>query len=154
MRSSMGLRPANPSSVPCQWVMECSPSFQQSSMIRPSTSQGKSSRPMSRSLTCTPMESISARASLRPLFGFGALGLAPRDGHHVDESATVQEDAVIGGLHFGLDFFHQLLAVDGGAQKRLEHGEQRLGFVESEGAVGHCGYFHFNAIGEQKLRAS
>ena len=36
----MGLRPANPSSVPCQWVMAASPSFQHSNTICPSTSQG------------------------------------------------------------------------------------------------------------------
>src|SRR5579864_524317 len=60
----MGLRPANPSWSPCQWVMAFSPSFQQSRMICPSTSQGKSSSPIFRSFTCTPMESISARASL------------------------------------------------------------------------------------------
>ena len=64
MRSSMRLRPAKPSSVPCQCVIELSPIFQQSRTTWPSTSQGKSSRPMSRSFTCTPMESISAMASL------------------------------------------------------------------------------------------
>ena len=40
------------------------------------------------------------------LLGFGALGFAARDGNDVDESATVEEDAVVGGLHLGLDFVH------------------------------------------------
>src|ERR1700721_2138865 len=51
MRSSIGLRPANPSSVPCQWVIDFSPSFQHNRIIRPSPGQGKSSSPLSISLT-------------------------------------------------------------------------------------------------------
>src|SRR5581483_2029237 len=50
--------------MPCQNVMAFSPSFQHSRMICPSTSQGKSSNPMSRSFTCTPMAVISVIASL------------------------------------------------------------------------------------------
>src|ERR1700693_1762169 len=71
------------------------------------------------------------------LFSLVALGLAARDRDHVDVSATVQENAVIERLHFGFDFFHDLLAADGGAQKRFEHRKQSLSFVKSEGSVGH-----------------
>jgi len=49
-------------------------------------------------------------------------------------------------LHLAFDFFHQLLAADSGAQKRLQHREQRLGFFESERAVRH--FFYSNAIAE------
>jgi len=55
MRSSIGLRPAKPSSGECQCVILSSPSFQQSNTISPSTRQGKSSNPMSMSFTCTPV---------------------------------------------------------------------------------------------------
>src|SRR5438477_3613437 len=55
MRSSIGLRPAKPSSGECQWVIFASPSFQHSSTISPSTLQGKSSSPISISFTCTPV---------------------------------------------------------------------------------------------------
>ena len=51
--------------------------------------------------------------------------------------AAVEEDAVGDGLHLGVDFVHQLLAGDGGAQKGLKNRQQRLGFVEGECAVGH-----------------
>jgi len=73
------------------------------------------------------------------LLGLGALGFAAGDGNDVDEGAAVEKDAVVGGLHLGLNFVHQLFAGDGAAQKRFEHREQRLGFVESEGSVGHWG---------------
>ena len=83
------------------------------------------------------------------LFGLGALGLAAGDGDHVDVRATVQEDAMIERLHLALDFFHELLAADGGAQQRLKYGKQRLGFVESEGAVGHGGVSILTQSGKQ-----
>jgi hypothetical protein len=53
-------------------------------------------------------------------------------------SATVEEDAVIERLHLALDLFHQLLTLDRGTQKRLQHGKEGLSFAESEGAVGHA----------------
>lgn len=71
------------------------------------------------------------------LLGLGALGLAAGDGYYIDVSAAVEEDAVIERLHLGFNVFHDLLAADGGAQERFEHGKKRLGFVESEGSVGH-----------------
>ena len=148
MRSSMGLRPANPSSVPCQCVMEGSPIFQQSSTMRPSTSQGKSSRPISMILHLHADGIDFGESVFGSLFSFGALGLAPRDRDNVDMRATVEEDAVTERLHFALDFFHQLLAVDGSAQQRLEYRQQRLGLVESESAVRHDGYLYSNAIGK------
>jgi hypothetical protein len=80
------------------------------------------------------------------LFCLGAFGLAAGDGDYVDVRATVEKDAVIERLHFALDLFHQLLAGDRGAQQGFQHGEQRLGFVESEGAVRHGACFYFNSV--------
>ena len=72
-----------------------------------------------------------------PLFSLGALGLAPRDGHNVNMRTTVEKDAMGQCLHFGLDLFHEFLAADGRAQKRLEHRKESVGFVKIEGSVGH-----------------
>src|SRR5579875_132259 len=53
--SSKGLRPANPSSMPCQYSIRFSPSFQHRYTSRPSRSVGKSTRPASRSFTMHPV---------------------------------------------------------------------------------------------------
>jgi hypothetical protein len=42
---------------------------------------------------------------------------APRYSDDVHQRSAIQEDAVREFLHFGVDFFDQLLAVDGGAQQ-------------------------------------
>src|SRR6266849_6196705 len=70
IRSSIGFRPAKPALVSCQKAIFVSPSFQHSRTISPSTLQGKSSRPTSRSFTCTPVASISATASLARWIAF------------------------------------------------------------------------------------
>src|SRR5260370_22083745 len=75
IRSSIGLREAKPSPVPCQCVIVGSPSLQHNKRISPSTLQGKSSNPMSRSFTCTPVASISARASLTRRIAFSRSAL-------------------------------------------------------------------------------
>lgn len=85
------------------------------------------------------------------LFGLGALGLAARDGNHVDVSATVEEDAMIESLHLALYVFHHLLAADGGTQQGFEYGKQRLGFVEGEGAFRHDGNTILTQSGERPL---
>ena len=73
------------------------------------------------------------------LFGLGTLRFAAGHGHDVDVGAAVEEDAVSKSLHFGFDFFHDLLAADGRAQKRFEHRKQSLSFVESESSIAHGG---------------
>jgi hypothetical protein len=83
-----------------------------------------------------------------PLFGLGAFGFAPRNGHNINMRATVEKDAMGQRLHFGLDLFHEFLATDGRAQKRFEHRKKRVGFVEIESSVGHSGYFYSNANGK------
>src|SRR3954468_17376665 len=59
---SIGFRPANPSPSPCHCSTRSSPTHQQSSTSCPFRSEGKSSKPRSRSLTTTPTASSSATA--------------------------------------------------------------------------------------------
>jgi hypothetical protein len=55
-----GVRPANPASTSCHHSMlSPSPSCQQSRTTRPSRSEGKSTRPRPKSLSCTPRVSKS-----------------------------------------------------------------------------------------------
>jgi len=49
----------------------------------------------------------------------------------------VQKNAVAERLLLGLNFFHQLLGGNRRAQQGFQHRQQRLGFLESEGALGH-----------------
>ena len=51
--------------------------------------------------------------------------------------ATINEKAPRIAPRDPLKIFHDLLAADSGAQQRFEDGKKRLGFVESESAVGH-----------------
>ena len=69
---------------------------------------------------------------------FFALGLAAGKFRDVQERSAIEEDAVSERFEFGVDFFDQFLAIDGGAQERLEHWQQHAGFFESKSASGHC----------------
>src|SRR4029078_1792140 len=83
IRSSTGLRPAKPSLIPCQWEMVFSPSFQQSRMSCPSTSQGQSSRPIS-----------SAFAGENLAAHFEVLSLEP-DGLHLPHRGLYGVDGLV-----------------------------------------------------------
>jgi hypothetical protein len=69
------------------------------------------------------------------LLGLGALGFAPCDGDNIDVGSAVEKDAMGERLLFSLNFFDQILGGDRSAQQRFEHGQKRMRFVESEGAL-------------------
>jgi hypothetical protein len=119
MRSSMGLRPANPSSVLCQCVMEVSPIFQQNHAAFHFAGKIEQANVEIFHLHADGVD--FGERIFGTLFGFGALGLAAGDRNHIDVGATVEKNAVIERLHFGFDFFHGLLAVDRCAQQGLKH---------------------------------
>lgn len=85
------------------------------------------------------------------LLGLAALGFAAGDGDNIHVRPAIQKNPVAERLHLALDLFHQLLAVDGGAQKGFEDGKKSLSFVESEGAGGHEAIL---AHGEERRRPS
>ena len=64
---------------------------------------------MSRSLTCTPIESISAERIFGALLSLDALGFAAGDGHDIDESSAVEKNAMVERLHLRLHFVHYFL---------------------------------------------
>jgi len=97
---------------------------------------------MSRSLTWTPVASISAIESFT-LDGLFALGLAPRQVNDIQVRAAIQENVVRDFLQFTVYGFDQLLAVNSRAQQRLQYGQEGLGFFKRKGAFGHnevCSY--------------
>ncbi len=48
--------------------------------------------------------------------------------------SAVDEDTAGQRLVFGVDFLDQLFGIDGGAQQRLQHGQQSLGFSNGKGS--------------------
>ena len=102
----------------------CSTMRQQSSTPGSSNRQGKSSRPASRSLTCTPMESISAISpnALHMRLNFGA-----QVGHlgHIDPHAAGHDNAASQFLKAMLTCSAKL-AFNGALEKRLQDRQQRL----------------------------
>src|SRR5208282_6126445 len=72
--------------------------------------------------------------------GFFALRLAASHVDDIDQQAALQKHAVREFLEFSVNGLDQFLAVNGGAQQRLQHGQERLGFFESESSVGHMRY--------------
>ena len=73
------------------------------------------------------------------LDGLFALRLAPRHLNDVHQQSSAEEDAVGEVLELGIDGFNQLLAVNGGAQERLQNRQKALGFFEGETTIGHTG---------------
>jgi hypothetical protein len=88
MRSSMGLREAKPSSVPCQWVMPTSPQLP--------AQQHDLARHLAGEVEQADFEVLDLHAGcgnfghrvFDALDGALALRLAARGLHHVDEEAT------------------------------------------------------------------
>ena len=92
IRSSMGLRPAKPSVVPCQCVIPFSPSFQHSRMTSSPTMHGKSRRPDIEVFHLHAGGIDFGDGIFRALDCLLALGLAAREGHHVNLGAAIDED--------------------------------------------------------------
>jgi len=67
------------------------------------------------------------------LDGFLALGATQSDLLDLDESAAGKKDALVKLGKFAVDFLDELLAIDGLAKQALENGQQRVGFLETEG---------------------
>lgn len=70
---------------------------------------------------------------------FFALSLPASHVDHIDQQASLQENAVRQFLEFSVDGLDQFLAVKGGAQQRFEHRQERLGFFKGERSFGHMG---------------
>ncbi len=85
-------------------------------MTSPSTTQGKSSSPSVEVLHLHAGGVDFGDGILGALHGLIALGLAAGERHHIDQSASVEENAAADGFEFGVDLFDQRLALHGGAQ--------------------------------------
>jgi len=88
----MGLRPAN---LLHRAIADAfSPSFQQAEPCGFDRA-GEVQQADIDSLTCTPMESISASASRTPLLSLGALRLATSQWYNIPQKFAVEKDAMV-----------------------------------------------------------
>jgi hypothetical protein len=85
---------------------------------------------------------------------FLALGLTAGELRDVDECSAIEEDAVPERFEFSVDFFDELLAIDGRAEQGFEHGEKHAGFVEGKSAGGHLVLFYSARRFVSSLRAA
>ena len=74
-----------------------------------------------------------------PRDGLFALRLAASHVDDIDQQAALQKNAVSEFLKFSVHGLDQFLAVNGGAQQRFQHGQERLGFFKGESSFGHRG---------------
>ena len=89
--------------------------------------QGKSSSPISRSLTCTPVGVDFGDGVFGALHGFLALGLAPPDQYTISTSVPpLIKMRLRQRLHLAVNFFDQRFGLHGRAQQRLQHRQQSL----------------------------
>jgi hypothetical protein len=73
------------------------------------------------------------------LLGAGPFTFSPRQWKNLEKHPAIQENAVMQGLHLGIDLVHQFLGLDRRAQQGFKNWQQSVRFVKGKSAVRHRG---------------